>query len=80
MRKMLTYVISDVISFFVTGKCQKILTLEDTFKKNTHGRAQINSHSPPCYLRVQRIFFKLYGVLRLESDSYIFYFLKPDAL
>ena len=71
MRKMLTYVISDVISFFVTGKCQKILTLEDTFKK-THGRGQINPHSPPCYLMVKRI-FKLQGVLRVESDSYIFY-------
>ena len=37
VRKMLTYVISDVISFFLTGKCQKILTLEDTFKKTHMG-------------------------------------------
>ena len=44
VRKMLTYVISDVISFFVTGKCQKILALEDTLKKK---HAWEGSNKPP---------------------------------
>ena len=54
------------------------LTLEDTFLKNHMGGVKLTPHSPLCYLRVKRI-FKLHGVLRLESDSYIFCFLKPDA-